>query len=84
MSICVRIFRLGEFLFVGSDDEDGDIDVVADGIDGLAVDEVGHFMVAVRAEDEKVEAVFFYGADDFIDGPAESQIISIFGFSRLR
>jgi len=45
---------------------------VADGIDGFAVNEVGHFVMAVGAEDEEVEVVFFYGADDFIDGAAES------------
>ena len=79
--------RLGEFLGVGTDDEDGDIDIVPDAIDGFAINEVGHFVVAVRAEDEEVEAVFFNAADNLIDGPAESQIginlkISFLNFER--
>ncbi len=64
--------RLCEFLCSCSNDEDGDIDCVADAIDGFAVNKVGHFVVAVGAEDEEVEVVFFYAFNDFIDRAAEA------------
>jgi hypothetical protein len=39
------------FLIMRSDDEDGDIDCVADAVNGFAVYDIAHKMVAMGTED---------------------------------